>query len=93
MSGVALCRDACTLQQILDGSAEGKIKVAAERSTLAAALGALAEVPTAVYGEKDLVALAEETTAFLAAAIKEEREWEHGAPVVPAPCTLQISYE
>ncbi|GLC46160.1 hypothetical protein PLESTB_001196200 [Pleodorina starrii] len=70
------CGDAAVLEQlvtglrkILDGSAEGKIKVAAERSALAAALGALAEAPVA--GEA-MSPLAEGVAAFLATAVKEE---------------------
>ncbi|GFR52602.1 hypothetical protein Agub_g15200, partial [Astrephomene gubernaculifera] len=57
------------LRKILDGSAEGKVKVAAERSVLAAALGALgAEAPAAAAEE----ALAQEVVAFLATAVKDE---------------------
>ncbi|GIL49256.1 hypothetical protein Vafri_5386 [Volvox africanus] len=60
-----------SVRKILDGSAEGKIKVAAERSALATVLGALAEAPAAAGGKSD-AALAEGVTAFLATAIKEE---------------------
>ncbi|KXZ48792.1 hypothetical protein GPECTOR_25g376 [Gonium pectorale] len=57
---------------ILDGSAEGKIKVAAERSTLAAVLGSLAEAPLAATGPGGVAELADSTSAFLATAIKDE---------------------
>ncbi|KAG2489371.1 hypothetical protein HYH03_012201 [Edaphochlamys debaryana] len=55
------------VRKVLDGSAEGKVKVAAERSVLAAALGALAEAPAAGSGP-----LAEGVLGFLATAVKEE---------------------
>ncbi|KAG2444413.1 hypothetical protein HXX76_001166 [Chlamydomonas incerta] len=57
------------IRKVLDGSAEGKVKVAAERSTLATALAALAEAPVPAA---QLGPLAAEACAFLAVAIKDE---------------------
>ncbi|GIL73837.1 hypothetical protein Vretimale_5312 [Volvox reticuliferus] len=71
IDGAVLAELVAGVRKILDGSAEGKIKVAAERSALATVLGALAEAPASAGGKSDS-ALAEGVTAFLATSIKEE---------------------
>ena len=56
---------------VLDGSAEGKVKVAAERAALAAALAALADVPIAAPGMQEVATTA---AAFCSTHCKDERE-------------------
>jgi hypothetical protein len=56
---------------VLDGSKEGKVKVAAERAALAHALAALAALPTDVSGMQQPAAAA---ATFCSTYYKEERE-------------------
>jgi hypothetical protein len=67
-SGLALVQQ---VAQLLGGSsAEGKVKVAAERAALAAALTALASLPAAAAAEASTAA-----ATFCSTYYKEEREW------------------
>eukprot|EP00200_Dunaliella_tertiolecta_P001364 CAMPEP_0202366770 /NCGR_PEP_ID=MMETSP1126-20121109/17251_1 /ASSEMBLY_ACC=CAM_ASM_000457 /TAXON_ID=3047 /ORGANISM="Dunaliella tertiolecta, Strain CCMP1320" /LENGTH=801 /DNA_ID=CAMNT_0048961891 /DNA_START=60 /DNA_END=2462 /DNA_ORIENTATION=+ len=68
-----LGEQASSIRKILDGSAEGKIKMAVERAVLAHSLGALSEAPG--LGPA-MAAVAAEVVAFAAGAVKEEANEE-----------------
>lgn len=64
---------------VLDGTAEGKIKAAAERAALAAALGALAHVPAGQPGMEEVAAAAATSCSILYSDERKQEVWGGGA--------------